>query len=87
MTETSINSHRFDKIIPILHYTSCRGRLLGPAPNMSFNFTLNEKLSAHSLQFVSKYHVFLISLRAQIRDHTHRNFGEVAIYHTAVELE
>ena len=51
------------------------------------NLTLNKESVSHSLQFVSKYHVFLDSLRAQIRDHTHRNWGPAALYCTGVELE
>ena len=51
------------------------------------NLTLNEKLSSHSLQFVSKYHVFLDSLWPQIREHTYRSSGLVALCYTGVELE
>ena len=51
------------------------------------NLTLKQKLSLHSLQFASKYHVFLDWLRPQIWDHTHRNLGPVATYYTAVGLE
>ena len=45
-----------------------------------FNLTLNKKSSSHSLQFVLKYHVFLDSLRVQIREHTHHSSG-LAKYH------
>ena len=51
------------------------------------NLTLNKKLSSQSLQFASKYHVFLDLLQLQIRDHTHHNLGLVTLYYTAVELE
>ena len=51
------------------------------------NLTLNKILALHLLQFPWKYHVFLDSLRPQIRDHTHRNSGPAALYYTAVELE
>ena len=51
------------------------------------NLTLHEKLSSHSLQFMSKNYVSLYSLWPQIRDHTHHNSGMAALYHTAVELE
>ena len=39
----------------------------GPLLICLLNLTLNEKLSLHSLQFVSKYHVSLDSLRLQIQ--------------------
>ena len=39
------------------------------------------------LQFMSKYHVFLNSLRVQILDHTHHSSGPAAIHYTAVGLE
>ena len=51
------------------------------------NLILNNKLSSHSLQFVSKYHVFLDSLKPQIWVHTHHNSGPASLYHNAVELE
>ena len=51
------------------------------------NLTLNEKSSSHSLQFMSKYHVFLNSLQPQIWEHTYRSSGLMAIYYTSVELE
>ena len=35
------------------------------------NLTLTTKLASHTLQFALKYHVFLNSLWAQIRDHIH----------------
>ena len=38
----------------------------GPLLICLLNFTLNEKLSWHSLQLVSKYHVSLDSLQPQI---------------------
>ena len=44
------------------------------------NLTLNKKMSSHSLQFASKYHVFLNSLWPQIWEHTHRNLSP-AKYH------
>ena len=44
------------------------------------NLTLNKKSISHSLQFVSKYHVFLDSLWAQIWEHTHHSSG-TAKYH------
>ena len=59
----------------------------GPLLICLLNLTLNEKSSSHSLQFASKYHVFLNSLQAQFWDHTHCNSGLVAIYYTAVGLE
>jgi len=59
----------------------------GPLLICLLNLTLNEKSSSHSLQFVSKYHVFLDSLRPQIREHKHRNSGPEALYYTGVELE
>ena len=37
------------------------------------NLTLNEKSSLYSLQFASKYHVSLDSLRPQIWEHTNCN--------------
>ena len=48
------------------------------------NLTLNEKSSAHSLQFVSKYHVSLDSLWPQIREHTHHSSG-LAKYHVSLD--
>ena len=45
----------------------------GPLLICLLNFTLNKKLSAHSLQFGSKYHVSSDSLRAQIAEHTDHN--------------
>ena len=51
------------------------------------NLTLNKKSSSHTLQFASKYHVFLNSLWAQIWDHTHHILGPAAIYYTVVGLE
>ena len=51
------------------------------------NLTLNKKSSSHSLQFVSKYHVFLDSLRAQIREYTYHNSVTAALYYAGVELE
>ena len=51
------------------------------------NLTLNKKSSSHSLQFVSKYHVSLDSLRPQIREHTYRNSVTAALHYTGVELE
>ena len=59
----------------------------GPLLISLLNLTLNEKLSLHSLQFVSKYHVFLDSLRLQIWEHTHRNLGPAALYYTEFGLE
>ena len=49
------------------------------------NLILNGKLSSHSLQFVSKYHVFLDSLQAQIWEHTHYSLGPVK-YHVFLDL-
>ena len=49
-----------------------------------FNLTLKEKSSSHSLQFVSKYHVFLDSLRVQIGEHTHHSSGP-AKYHVSLD--
>ena len=51
------------------------------------NLTLNEKSSSYSLQFMSKSHVFLNSLRPQIWEHTHLNSVMAALYYTGVELE
>ena len=56
----------------------------GPLLICLLNLTLNEKLSSHSLQFVSKHHVFLESLRAQIREHTHHSLGPVK-YHVFLD--
>ena len=39
------------------------------------------------MQFVSKYHVFLNSLWAQIQDQIYYSSGLAAIYYTAVGLE
>ena len=47
----------------------------GPLLIYLLNLTLNEKSSSHLLQLVSKYHVFLNSLRPQIQEHTHRSSG------------
>ena len=59
----------------------------GPLLIGLLNFTLNKKLSAHSLQFGSKYHVSSDSLRAQIMEHTDRNYVTAALYYVGVELE
>ena len=59
----------------------------GPLLICFLNLTLNKKLSLHSLQFVSKYHVSLDSLWPQIREHTHCNLVIAALYYTGVELE
>ena len=48
------------------------------------NLTLNEKSSSYSLQFVSKYHFFLDSLRAKILEHTHHSSGP-AKYHVFLD--
>ena len=61
--------------------TSGRGRLWGPLLICLLNFTLNKKSSEHSLQFMSKDHVSSDSLRAQITEHTHRNFVTAALYY------
>ena len=50
-------------------------------------FNLNEKLSAHSLQFGSKYHVSSDSLQAQIMEHTEYNYVTVAFYWVGEEFE
>ena len=47
----------------------------GPLLICVLNLTLNEKLSSHSLQFVSKYHFFLDSLWVQIQKHTTYSSG------------
>ena len=67
--------------------TSGRGRLWGPLLICLLNFTLNKKLSAHSLQFRSKYHVSSDSLQAQITDHMDHNYVTAALYYVGVELE
>ena len=59
----------------------------GPLLICLLNFTLNEKLSAHSLQFGSKYHISSDSLRAQITEHTDSNYVLAALYYVGVELE
>ena len=59
----------------------------GPLLICLLNLTLNQKMLAHSLQLVSKYHVSLDSLQPQIREHTHRNLVMAALYYTRVELE
>ena len=56
----------------------------GPLLICLLNLTLNEKLSAHSLQFMSKYHVSLDSLQPQIREHTHNSSG-LAKYHVSLD--
>ena len=48
------------------------------------NWTLNKKLSSHSLQFASKYHVFLDSLQVQIREHIHHS-SNPANYHVFLD--
>merc|ERR1711867_119823 len=53
----------------------------GPLLICLLNLTLNEKSASHILQFVSKYHVFLNSLWAQIWDHTHCSSGLAAIHY------
>ena len=42
---------------------------------------------AHSLQFGMKYHVYLDSLWAQIREHMEYNYVTVALYCVGEELE
>ena len=59
----------------------------GPLLICLLNLTLNKKSVSDSLQFASKYHVFLDSLWPQIRDHTHHNLGQAAIYYTGVEFK
>ena len=56
----------------------------GPLLICLLNLTLNEKSSAHSLQFVSKYHVSLDSLWLQIQEHTHHSSGPVK-YHVSLD--
>ena len=53
----------------------------GPLLICLLNLTLNKKSSLHSLQFMSKYHVFLDSLWLQIREHTHHKSGLAAFYY------
>ena len=50
-------------------------------------FTLNKKSLAYSLQFGSKYHLSLDSLRAQITEHTKYNYVTVALYYVGEKLE
>ena len=59
----------------------------GPLLICLLNFTLNEKLSAHSLQFGSKYHVSSDSLWVQITEHTDYIYVMAALYYSGVELE
>ena len=59
----------------------------GPLLICLLKFTLNKKSLAHSLQFEFKYHVSSDSLRAQITEHTDRNYVTVALYYVGVELE
>ena len=59
----------------------------GPLLICLLNFTLNEKLSAHSLQFGTKYHVYSDSLRVQITEHTEYNYMTAALYCVGEELE
>ena len=59
----------------------------GPLLICLLNFTLNKKLSAHSLQFGLKYHVSSDLLWVQIMEHTDHNYVIVALYYVGVELE
>ena len=59
----------------------------GPLLICHLNFTLNKKLSAHSFQFGSKYHVSSDSLLAQITEHTEYNYVTAALYYVGEELE
>ena len=59
----------------------------GPLLICLLNFTLNEKWSAHSLEFGSKYHVSSDSLGAQITEHTDCNYMKASFYYVGVELE
>ena len=59
----------------------------GPLLICLLNLTLNEKLSLHSLQLASNYHVSLDSLRPQIWEHTYHNSVTAALYYDREELE
>ena len=56
----------------------------GPLLMCLHNLILNEKSSSYSLQFVSKYHVFLDSFQVQIWEHTHHSLGP-AKYHVSLD--
>ena len=48
------------------------------------NLTFNKKFSSHSLQFASKYHVFLDSLRVHIWEHTYHSLSPTK-YHVFLD--
>ena len=56
----------------------------GPLLICLLNLTLNQKMLAHSLQLVLKYHISLDSLQLQIQELIHHSLGP-AKYHVSLD--